>query len=414
MPRRSARLSALDASFAHTRTLNPFSIYVFDGNGDSRSFERVRELLARRASEIPLLAVKVISSSPWIYPRWTVDPTPAQDKISELDAASWEEVLAWLQSHADDDIDPRSRPWRLVVASDVSAVPGVHGECTVVITQHSHAIADGMAWSEVAAGLFGHGPTGMGPDATVDRVCKLDFVRELAGIPVDIARACRPLIRLAKTSAGRIHDSENAITHPQAEFDRWIRVLPLSKDAFKVPGETVTTSVIWRAAVGIDCYRRRFDLDVSELSFEVPLSIRREGETNVLNALVLREVDAALEEDDKKKLELIGAAMSEARRFARGPEARLAAQVADLLPARLVQRDVPPKAAPVSVSSYVRRGPLELLGAPCVWSGGGVGRDNASLSVRAVGYGDTVAMSVSGNSYAIEHPDLLVDLMMGA
>ncbi|MDH3047003.1 hypothetical protein [Gordonia alkanivorans] len=132
------------------------------------------------------------------------------------------------------------------------------------------------------------------------------------------------------------------------------------------------------------------------------------------NALVLREVDAALEKDDKTKLALIGEAMSEARRFARGSDALLTVQVADLLPARLVQRDVPRKAAPVSVSSYVRRGPLELIGAKCVWSGGGVGRDNASLSVRAIGYGDTVAMSVSGNSHAIEHPDVLVDLMLGA
>ncbi|WP_074854103.1 hypothetical protein [Gordonia westfalica] len=394
--------------------MNPFSIYVFGGGGNPASFEQIREVLAQRASEIPLLGVKVISPSPWIYPRWTIDPTPSAEKIRELDVASWEEVLAWLQDHADDDIDPRSRPWRLVVARGVSAVPGASGECTVVITQHSHALADGMAWSEVALGLFGHGPTAIGPDATVDRVRKLDFVRELAGIPVDIARSCRPLIRLAKTGAGRIHNSANAITHPQAAFDRWIRVVPLSKDVFKVPGETVTTSAVWRAAVGIDRYRRKFDLDVSELSFEIPLSIRRGGETNVSNALVLREVDAALEEDDNTKLALIGAAMSEARLFARGSEAQLAAQVADLLPARLVQRDVPPKAAPVSVSSYVRRGPLELLGTPCVWSGGGVGRDNASLSVRAIGYGDTVAMSVSGNSHAIEHPDVLVDLMMGA
>ncbi len=414
MPRGTAKLSALDTSFAHTRSLNPFSIYVFGGDRNSPSFDQIREVLAQRASEIPLLGVKVMSPSPWIYPRWTVDPTPSADKIRELDVASWDEVLAWIEGHADDDIDPRSRPWRLMVARDVSEVPGATGTCTVVVTQHSHALADGMAWSEVAVGLFGDGPTAIGPEATVDRVRKLDFVRELAGIPVDIARSCRPLIRLAKTGAGRIHDSTNAITHPQAAFDRWIRVRPLSKDVFKVSGETVTTSAVWRAAVGIDRYRRKFDLDVSELSFEVPLSIRRGGATNVSNALVLREVDAALEKDDKTKLALIGEAMSEARRFARGSDALLAVQVADLLPARLVQRDAPRKAAPVSVSSYIRRGPLELLGAKCVWSGGGVGRDNASLSVRAIGYGDTVAMSVSGNSHAIEHPDVLVDLMLGA
>ncbi|WP_042378494.1 hypothetical protein [Gordonia alkanivorans] len=301
-----------------------------------------------------------------------------------------------------------------MVARDVTAVPGATGTCTVVITQHSHALADGMAWSEVAVALFSDGPTDIGPDATVERVRKLDFVRELAGIPVDIARSCRPLIRLAKNGAGRVHNSANAITKSQATFDRWIRVRPLSKDVFKVPGQTVTTSAVWRAAVGVDRYRRKFDLDVSELSFEVPLSIRRGGDKNVSNALVLREVDAALEEDDETKLALIGEAMSEARRFARGSDALLTVQVADLLPARLVQRDAPRTAAPVSVSSYIRRGPLELLGAKCIWSGGGVGRDNASLSVRAIGYGNTVAMSVSGNSHVIEHPDVLVDLMMGA
>ncbi|WP_461417547.1 WS/DGAT/MGAT family O-acyltransferase [Gordonia sp. GN26] len=395
--------------------MNPFGIYVFDGEKDLPSFGRIRTVLAQRASEIPLLGVKVVSPSPWIYPRWTVDPTGADEKIFELDSApTWDRVLAWLQDHVDDDIDPHSRPWRLFVARHVSGVPGTVKPCAVVITQHSHALADGMAWSEVAASLFGSERTAIGPVATVDRVRKLDFVRELAGIPVDIVRACRPLIRLAKAGPGHVHNATNVITQPQAAFDRWIRVRPLRKDVFKVPGETVTTSAVWRAAVGIDRYRRRFGLDVSELSFEVPLSIRRSGEPNVSNALVLRQVDAALEKDDETKLALIGTTMAEARRFARGSEAQLTTQVADLLPARLVQRDVPPKASPVSVSSYVRRGPLELLGAQCLWSGGGVGRDNAALSVRAIGYGDTVAMSVSGNSHAIDHPDVLVDLMLGA
>ena len=117
---------------------------------------RPSESFAAGPNECAEFRVRIRDGGALTYPSWVSGPVEAdQFSVHELDDNSWAGCLAAVGGLADEQLDARVWPWRLVVFTPVEGAPGVSGPATVAVVQMSHAFADGVRSSALAARLFG-------------------------------------------------------------------------------------------------------------------------------------------------------------------------------------------------------------------------------------------------------------------
>ena len=151
------RLAAADAQSYWMSAKIPndaFLLYGFAGVPDD--LEQAIGVIRGRAEDCAEFRVRIRDGSALTYPSWVSGHVGAdQFSVRELDDNSWAGCLAAVGGLADDQLDARVWPWRLVVFTPVEGAPGVSGPATVAVVQMSHAFADGVRSSALAARLFG-------------------------------------------------------------------------------------------------------------------------------------------------------------------------------------------------------------------------------------------------------------------
>ena len=209
------------------------------------------------------------------YPSWVSGPVGAgQFTVHELDDNSWAGCLAAVGGLADEQLDARLWPWRLVVFTPVEGVPGVSGPATVAVVQMSHAFADGVRSSALAGRLFGR----------ADEIAPVTTPR-LRGVLLPwrglvAARAHRQLVR----------DTEAGLVPPQAPSRPALRtnappagtrsVRTLIRHRGLLAGPTVTVGVLCAVSTALSEHLRAMGDDPSTLGAEVPMAKTAAREAN--------------------------------------------------------------------------------------------------------------------------------------
>ena len=119
------RLAAVDAQtyWLSAKIPNdPLLLYGFAGVPDD--LEQAIEVIRGRADDCAELRLRVRDGNTLTYPAWvSVDVDAGQFTVHELDDNSWAGCLAAVGRLADDQLDPRVRPWRLHVFTPWTAYP---------------------------------------------------------------------------------------------------------------------------------------------------------------------------------------------------------------------------------------------------------------------------------------------------
>ena len=150
------RLAAVDAQTYWMSAAIPndqFLLYAF-GAG-STGVDRALHEIRGRARTCPELRLRIADTGFWTYPGWVpCEVRPEQFVVHEPADRTWAACLAVVAKLVDDQLDPQVMTWRLHVFPAIEAVPGTR-RGTVAVVQVSHALADGVRSSELAAHLFG-------------------------------------------------------------------------------------------------------------------------------------------------------------------------------------------------------------------------------------------------------------------
>lgn len=388
-------MAAADAQLLWLSDVTPndqFLVYAFDGEFDVSGVDEVR----RRAGHYPGLRLRVIDDHRWRYPRWvTGDIEPEQFVVH--DPRNWQACLDSL--HGLDQLEPQRMCWRLHVFPP-----------NVVVVQMSHALGDGRRAAALAAALLGRpGPVPMVSGA------QPGFLPWRAAAA---ARAHRQLLR--DTEAGLIAEpigprpamSVNA--RPQSVPAR--RTLLIERGRLRHP--TVTVAALVAIAEALGGYLADRGQDISRLGAEVPMALPRWPESPANNNF--RNVGIGLypELGPAARAERIGAELAAHRRRGEHPATRASAAAFAAVPAALLRwgvRRFDPAARSASVTgntvvSSVDRGAADLTfgGAAVRFTAGFPALSPMmSLTHGVHGLGDTVAVSVTGDSAVVDVQDYL-------
>ena len=127
------RLAAVDAQTYWMSAKIPndqFLLYGFDGL--PANLDQAIDVIRGRANECAELRLRVRDGSVLTYPAWVSDEVDGVHfAVHELDDNSWAGCLAAVSRLADDQLDPRVRPWRLHVFTPVDGIPTTTGAGTV-------------------------------------------------------------------------------------------------------------------------------------------------------------------------------------------------------------------------------------------------------------------------------------------
>lgn len=260
------RLTPVDAQMYWLSAEFPndaFLLYGFDGVPD---VDEAVEGVLRRARVSPDLTVRVQDRGALRYPVWArCDLAPDQVEVHALGAPTWSACLTELVGLMDVQVDAQAHPWRMHVFPGVSGVPGCGGPGTVVVVQMSHALADGIRSSELAATLFGRRDE-------VPRARPLRWgVTALPWRTVLAVRAHRELLRdnesgVVSPGGGDVPALRtNTTTGPRA-----IRTVTRSRTQFA--GPTVTVAVLSAVSAALSEQLRELGESTASLGAEVPMA----------------------------------------------------------------------------------------------------------------------------------------------
>jgi hypothetical protein len=374
-----------------------FLLYAFDGvpNLDSA----VAELLAR--AWCPELSVRIDDTDRWSYPRWVSREVDGAAVVMH-DGGGWAQCLDAVGALAGDQLDPRSRTWRLHVFAGVTEIPGVLAVGTVVVLQISHVLGDGIRSSALAARLFGR-------DEPVP-----------AAVPRRWGVPALPLLALRASAAHRqlVRDSEaGEVAGPAPSWPaRRTNARPaepvglrtIVRRRSELPGPTVTVGVLAAVAEAL-----ADELGESDLGAEVPMV--KAGVRHANNHFGNVGVGLHARLPFGRRAARIAADLAERRRRSEHPamaaaDAAFAATPAPLLRWGVAQFDADARSSTVAgntVVSSVNRGGADLHfgGCPVVLTAGYPALSPMMGLTHGVhGIGDTVAISVHAAASAL--PDL--------
>ena len=400
------RLASVDAQSYWISAKIPndaFLVYGFAGvPGD---LEQAIESVRGAAQDCAELRLRIRDGNPLTYPAWVDgDIEVGRFAVHELDDNSWASCLAAVGRLADHQLDPRVSPWRLHVFSPVDGVPTVSGAGAVAVVQMSHAYADGVRSSALAARLFGRADDVAPVPAPRLRGVKLPWRGFLA------ARAQRRLIQ----------DTEDGLVPPQAPTRPALRtnaqpagarnVRTLVRERDHMPGPTVTVGVLCAVSTALSAHLWALGDDPSTLGAEVPMAktTAREANNHFGNVGVSLYPELAFDERAAR----IVADLADRRRRAGHPAMRAASRATAAVPAPLMRWGVaqfdPTVRSPAvtgnTVVSSVDRGAADLHfgDAPVVVTAGYPALSPMmGLSHGVHGIGDTIAVSVHAAESAI-------------
>ncbi len=380
--------------------------------------EQALAVVLGRAADCAELRLRIREDSPLTYPAWVGGPVDA-DRITvhALHDSSWAACLEAVSGLADHQLDPRVWPWHVHVFTPVEGVPTVAGPGTVTVVQMSHAFADGVRSSALAARLFGREVDIAPVPAPRLRGVTLPW-RSFAA-----ARAHRQLVR--DTDAGLV--PPQAPTRPalrsnaQPAGARSVRTLIRRRDRLSRP--TVTVAVLCAVSTALSAHLRELGDDPSTLGAEVPMArtTAREANNHYGNVGVGLYPELSVDERATR----IAADLADRRRRAQHPAMRADSRAFAAVPAPLLRWGVaqfdPATRSPTvtgnTVVSSVKRGAADLQfgGATVVVSAGYPALSPMMGLAHGVhGIGDIVAVSVHAAESAIGDVDEYVSRLDAA
>jgi hypothetical protein len=393
-----------------------FLLYGFAGV--SSDLEQVREQIRRRAQNSHELRLRVEERNGLTYPAWvTGDVEPNQVAVHDLDDSSWAGCLAAVAGLAERQLDARAMTWQLHVFTPVDELPGA-GVGTVVVLQATHALADGIRSSTLAAWLFGRaGEVPPVPSPPPFRGAALPWRSVLA------ARAHRQLVR--DTDAGLVPPQADLrpVLHSNVRPDGVRSIRTVIRHRTQLPGPTVTVGVLAAVSTALAGNLREFGDDPSTLGAEVPMA--KAGVREAHNHFGNVAVGLYPELDFDDRTERIAADLAQRRRRAAHPAMLASSRAFAAVPAPLLRWGVkqfdPTVRSPTvtgnTVVSSVNRGPADLRFGelPVVLTAGYPGLSPMMGLTHGVhGIGDTIAISVHAAESAIGDVDGYVERLEAA
>jgi hypothetical protein len=413
------RLSAVDAQMHWMSAKIPndqFLLYGFAGV--QPDLEQELELIRRRAQGCPELRLRVEEGNGLIYPSWIAgDVGPDRVVVHDLADSSWSGCLAAAARLAEHQLDAGRMTWRLHVFAPVDALPGA-GAGTVVVLQATHALADGIRSSALAAWLFGRaGEVPPVPAPPPFRGAALPWRG------VKAARADRQLVR--DTDAGLVPpqaDSRPAL-HSNMRPDGVRSIRTVIRNRAQLPGPTVTVGVLAALSTALAGHLRELGDDPSTLGAEVPMA--KAGVRLAHNHFGNVGVGLYPDLDFGERADRIAGDIARRRRRAAHPAMLASSRAFAAVPAVLLRWGVkqfdPAVRSPTvtgnTVVSSVNRGPADLRfgGLPVVLTAGYPGLSPMMGLTHGVhGIGDTVAISVHAAESAIGDIDAYVERLEAA
>jgi hypothetical protein len=404
------RLAAVDAqTYWLSAKIPNDALLLYGFAGVPTNLGQVIEVVRGRANDCAELRLRVRDGNLLTYPAWVIgDVDAGQFTLHELDDNSWAGCLAAVSRLADHHLDPRVWPWRLHVFTPVDGVPTAPGAGTVAVLQISHAYADGVRSSALAARLFGRA-IDVAPVPTPRlRGVTLPWRSSVA------ARTHRLLVR--DTASGLVPaqaESRPALrTNTRPAGVRTARTLVRHRDRLR--GPTVTISVLCAVSTALSAHLRELGDDPSTLGAEVPMAkiTPRDAHNHFGNVGVGLYPELGFDERAAR----IADDLADRRRRAQHPAMRAASRAFAAVPAPLLRWGVaqfdPTVRSPTvignTVVSSVNRGPadLDFGGAPVVVTAGYPALSPMMGLAHGVhGIGDTVAVSVHAAESAIGDVD---------
>ena len=408
------RLAAVDAQMywmSRAIASDQFLLYAFDGV--SADLGRTLDGLRARASACADLRLRIADTGFWTYPAW-VSQEVGEDQmmVHHLAENSWVACLNAVADLVEHQLDDRLAAWRLHVFSDVDGVPGCTRAGTVAVLQISHALADGIRSSALAAHLFGRDegpPTVVGPPPSAAR---------LPARGVAAAVAHRRLVR--DTGAGLVPAPSvsrrvlGSNTRPAGA--RYLRTVIC--DRSRIGGPTVTVVVLSAISGALSGYLLALGEDTSQLAAEVPMA--RSGPRQAFNHF--GNVGVGLHPGEKPgvRAHLIATELGQRRRRAAHPAMRAEDAASACVPAPLLRWGVGkfdpnvrwPTVTGNTVVSSVNRGAKDLTfgAAPVVLTTACPALSPMMGVTHGVhGIGDTVAVSVHAAESAMADIDSYVE-----
>lgn len=412
------RLAAVDAQFHWISRVIPsdqFLLYAFDGCAADQH-QALEEILlrARRCTD---LGLRIDDAAFWRHPAWVPRPvTSEQIRVHDLAEPGWQHCLDAVSALTDDPLDAREATWRLHVFPRIEQISGA-GVGAVVVLQISHALADGVRASALAAYLLGRDtdvPAVSGPSSSV------------ATLPWRAWRSARLHRRL-------VHDTAAGLVPPQAksrpalrtnatpEGARHLHTLLCSRAQFT--GVTVTVAVLAAIAEALSGHLRDIGEDPTQLGAEIPMA--KGGPRRAFNHFGNVGVDLFPDLDPPARVRAIAAEMYARRRRGTHPAMRAESAAFAAVPAPVLRWGMghfdpnvrSPTVTGNTVVSSVNRGPKDVTygGATVVLTAGFPSLSPMMGVTHGVhGIGDTVAVSVHAADSAIGDLDAYLDRLRHA
>jgi hypothetical protein len=414
------RLSAVDAQMHWMSAKIPndqFLLYGFAGV--QSDLEQMLEQIRRRAQNCPELRLRVSERNGLTYPAWvtTGDVEPNQCVVHDLADTSWAGCLAATAGLVEHQLDAGRMTWRLHVFAPVDALPGA-GVGTVVVLQATHALADGIRSSALAAWLFGRaGEVPPVPAPPPFRGATLPWRS------VRAACAHRQLVR--DTDAGLVPaqaDSRPPL-HSNTRPDGVRSIRTVIRNRAQLPGPTVTVGVLAAVSTALAGHLREFGDEPSTLGAEVPMA--KAGVRLSHNHFSNVGVGLYPELDFGDRADRIAGDLAQRRNRAAHPAMLVSSRAFAAVPAALLRWGVgqfdPTLRSPTvtgnTVASSVNRGPADLRFGelPVVLTAGYPGLSPMMGLTHGVhGIGDTIAISVHAAESAIGDVDAYVERLEAA
>jgi hypothetical protein len=393
-----------------------FLLYGFAGVASD--LEQVLEEIRRRAQNCAELRLRVEERNGLTYPAWvTGDLEPDQVVVHDLTDSTWAGCLAAVAGLAENQLDAHRMTWRLHVFTPVDALPGA-GVGAVAVLQATHALADGIRSSALAAWLFGRaGEVPPVPSPPPFRGAALPWRSFLA------ARAHRQLVR--DTDAGLIPPQADSrpVMHSNVRPDGVRSIRTVIRNRAQLPGPTLTVGVLAAVSTALAGHLRELGDDPSTLGAEVPMAKAdiRQAHNHFGNV----GVGLYPELDFDERAGRIAGDLAQRRRRAAHPAMRASSRAFAAVPASLLRWGVdqfdPTLRSPTvtgnTVVSSVNRGPADLhFGeSAVVLTAGYPGLSPMMGLTHGVhGIGDTIAISVHAAESAIGDIDAYVERLEAA
>jgi WS/DGAT C-terminal domain len=413
------RLAAVDAQTHWMSAKIPNDqLLLYGFAGTPANLDQAIDVIRGRADECAELRLRVRDGNVLTYPAWVSgDVNADQFVVHDLADRTWAGCLDAVAGLGENQLDAHAMTWRLHVFTSVEGMPGA-GTGTVAVLQATHALADGIRCSALAARLFGRPgavPTAKAPPPL--RGFTLPWRSILA------ARAHRRLVR----------DAEAGVMPPQADSRpalhsntppagaRTVRTLVRRRE--QLAGPTVTVAVLAAIGSALAAHLREFGDDTSDLGAEVPMAKR--GVRHAHNHFGNVGVGLYPELDLGERTQRITQDLACRRRRAAHPGMTASSRAFAAIPAPLLrwglaQFDADVRSPMVignTVVSSVNRGAADLSfgGTPVVLTAGYPGLSPMMGLTHGVhGIGDAVAISVHAAESAIGDVDTYVDRLDAA